>query len=189
MKLLKVLGVIFGILLIGAGVYLLFTPDFLADHIGLIFAVAMLVKGVFSIVRFFVRKAEEADGWLLAGGILSGALGIFLLANDFAQFIAHGLLGTFIIISVMVWLFVTGIFHIVDAFRVRKLAQQLGGGYEGSGWGWFLALGILQIVLGIVALSNPLGSTLGIMIAMNVIAAITLIGTGANTITATSIIR
>lgn len=187
MKALKVLGVIFGILLIGAGIYLLFTPDFLADHIGLIFAVAMLVKGVFSIIRFFVRK--DADGWLLAGGILSGALGIFLLVNDLAQFIAHGILGTFIIVSVMVWLFVTGIFHIVDAFRVRKLAQQLGDGYEGSGWGWFLALGILQIILGILALSNPLGSTLGIMIAMNVIAAVTLIGTGANTITATSIIR
>ena len=189
MKALKVLGVIFGIALMVLGVILLFNPGFLAMNVELVFAIAMLVKGVFSIVRFFVKKNAEADGWLLAGGILSGALGIFLLVNEMAGFVAGRVLNTMIVIMVIVWLFVTGIFHIVDAFKVRKLSKQLGDSYEGSGWGWFLALGILQVLLGILALCNPFGSAIGILVALNMIGAITLIVTGVNTITATSIIR
>ena len=86
MKLVKVLSVILGILMIIGGLYCLFNPALTYLGIGYVIGVAMLLDAIARIHAWWqYRKNGDADGWMLAGGILSCIFGLVLIVDVAAQ--------------------------------------------------------------------------------------------------------
>ena len=164
----KVLSIIFGIVSVIIGVYCLFTPVQAYAVIGWIIGIAMLVEGIGSVATWNARRqAGFADGWTLAGAIISIVLGIFLLCSYFAQWA----IDVFIAYLIAAWLVVGGITRIVAAFNLRKYNETMGADAIGVNWGVLLALGILVTILGVLCLFNPLSVMMGVgfMIGISII--------------------
>ncbi|HIS03379.1 MAG TPA: DUF308 domain-containing protein [Candidatus Pullichristensenella avicola] len=149
----RVLSVIAGALLIGAGVVCLCNQETAVLSAGLILGVCMLISGVIQIVLFargrllFFRSA-----WLLLDGVLTVLLSLFLLFNEAFTLLSLPLLFAF-------WLLFSGVSRIVSAVDLRALGARR--------WGWALAGGVVLLFAGFVGLMDPwlsmqaLGVTLG----------------------------
>ena len=110
-----------------------------------------LIDGIFRLVSIFIDHSEW--GWKLAGGILGIVLGLYVLR--------HPLWAALAVPGAAV--FVTGIGGI--AMGLLAIVQA----FRGSGWGAGI-LGVMGILLGIVILTNPLASAIGLTWALGVLA-------------------
>lgn len=147
----KVLGIIMGVLLVLGGISCMFTPIATFASLGSLVGFAMLFEGVGSIITWSARKREGlADGWSLAGSILSVILGVFVLASGLMQFS----IDMFLAYIAAFWLIMQGVFRIMGSFGLRRAAQE--GAYRGPNWIWMLIAGIIIVVGGIVCLCHPL---------------------------------
>lgn len=110
----------------------------------------LLISGIFHTISYFSdRKSQSVSGWVLADGILSILLGFLLLFNEFA--------GPEIIVLLFgMWVLFAGIMRTVGAFTAKQNNVQ--------GWGWILTIGIIGIVVGFIALFNPIVSVIGVII-------------------------
>lgn len=137
-----VLFVILGILLIGCGFSLMFTPLLTFIDAGYVIVVLMAIFGIVNIIRSIIRK-DFGINFIFA--ILSTILGIVMLIFPLGIVAVEGL---YLIIAA-VWIIVTGIVSIASAITLKK---------EKAGGIWILQLiiGILGIILGFCAIFNPL---------------------------------
>ena len=141
---------ILGILAIGVGIRLFFTPMQGYAALTVFFALTFLISGLASIfVTIFNRKAIPAWGWNLVSGILMLVLGVILVAN---LNLSADVLAFYVAFAVMFGGFNT----IGYAFTTKSLGD--------NGWGWNLALGILVVILSIVLLLHPVFTALTITI-------------------------
>ncbi|WP_099223821.1 HdeD family acid-resistance protein [Listeria costaricensis] len=148
----RVLLLIAGILMIIMGIWLLFNPvaTLLASNV--FFAIVLLVSGIFHTVSYFSdKKLQHVSGWVLAEGILSILLGVFMLFNEIAG------AATLVMLFAM-WVLFAGIMRIISSMSAKN--------NNVSGWGWLLALGIIGVVLGFIAMFDPVVSVIGIVIVM-----------------------
>jgi uncharacterized membrane protein HdeD (DUF308 family) len=60
-----------------------------------------------------------------------------------------------IIYLIAIWAILAGIGGIAGGFRMKAV--------PGSGWGWFLAWGILALIFGIALIANPAAGILSIL--------------------------
>lgn len=147
----KVLGVILGVLLVAGGISCMFTPVATFLSLGTLVGFAMLVEGIGSIITWNARRQEGlADGWSLAGAILSVILGIFVLVSGLMQFSIDLMLAYI----AAFWLIMQGIFRIIGSFGLRKAERE--GAYRGPKWFWMLIAGIIIVIGGVVCLCHPL---------------------------------
>lgn len=140
----KVMTIIIGILLIGAGFFCLFTPGLTLLSIGWLLGLMLLLSGVCIIVNCFVlRKDSVSSGLNMFLGIITAVMGGLMLINQPLQMLtdvaAIYLLG--------IWMLVMGVVRFVRAIRMRKSS--------GSAWGWQMALGILMAAAGIYSFFHP----------------------------------
>ena len=151
----KVLTIILGILLIVGGIYCMFTPVATFSALSVVIGVSMVVEGIGGIITWgSAHRAGLANGWTLAGAILSLVLGVFLLGSYVLQFS----LDLFIAFIIAFWFVENGIVHIVAAIVARR---ELGS--EGaSGWIIHLILGILIVISGVLCIFNPLSVMAGV---------------------------
>jgi uncharacterized membrane protein HdeD (DUF308 family) len=114
----KVLWIIFGVVLLLAGLWAIFHPGKtfleLADSLGFLF---MLV-GIVWVVEAFMTKAENELWWL---GLLSGILMLVIAFWVSGQFLIEK--AYTLLIFAGVWALMTGVIDIVRAFQVRKLGS------------------------------------------------------------------
>ncbi len=136
-----------GILLVALGIATLFTPVGSLVSLALFISIAMLVSGISEIVAYFCDARGSRSGWVLAGGIMSLLLGLWLL---FGQGFAA--LAAVIPYMFAVWVTAAGISRTVGSFSMKDV------GY--SGWGWVLALGILETLCGLSLMCSPILSAL-----------------------------
>ncbi len=175
-KFAKVLLVILGILLIGTGISCLFSPVSTSTYIGYIIGLSMVLDAIAYFVMWLQgRKDGSADGWTLAGAILSAVFGFFILNNTVIQ----AGLDLLIYIYAAIWLIGLGIVVISRAARLRRIHKNWDTKLLGAHWYLPLCLGILLCAFGILCLFKPLipAAVIGVFIGIGIISA------GANMIT------
>lgn len=144
----RVLWVIAGVLLIAAGVYCFVSPDAALSGLSLMLGFAMLFSGVVDIVIFATsQRFMLGSGWFLLDGIFTVLLSVFLLCNQ-----AFTMLSLPFIFGM--WLLFGGISRFVSSFDLQRLGVR--------GWGWFMVLGILLTVAGVLSFYDPVSSALAL---------------------------
>lgn len=157
----RMLWILAGLFLMFAGVFFLFQPGATLLSLALLIGIAMLVSGVADIVIFATaHNAIPGAGWVLADGIITVLLSLFLLMN---RIMTAGML-PFIF---GVWLLFTGISRAVGSFDLKACGVK--------GWGWFLFAGVALTALGFLSFVKPVTAA----VAISLIAGVALIVEGA----------
>ncbi|MEG0377738.1 MAG: DUF308 domain-containing protein [Eubacterium sp.] len=132
---------ILGILSIGIGIWLFFTPVGGFAALSIIFAITFLIAGISSCaVTLANRKTITAWGWNLATGIIMLILGIIMMMN---LYMSAEVLVFYLAFAIMF----SGFNNIAFSFSSK---------HSGShSWGFNLALGILVIILSITLIFHP----------------------------------
>ncbi len=134
--------VVWGVLLILAGVLAVLMPGIAALATALIFAWLLVFGGAFEIVYAVQTRSRDGFGWKLASGILTLVLGIAILIVPLAGVASLALM-------VGAFLFAGGVTRTMLAFRLKPQ----------SGWGWILFDGLLSIAVAIlIAIGWPQSS-------------------------------
>ena len=155
----KIIVIILGVLMFIGGVYCVITPIATYAVLAWLIGLAMLVEGIGSVVTWNdLRSRGFADGWTLAGAIVSIILGVILLVSYAAQWAVD----VFIAYMIAAWLVIGGIMRIVAALKLRKVKNDPGYRSLDMNWGVLLVLGILVTILGILCLFNPLSVMVGV---------------------------
>ncbi|MEP6561318.1 MAG: DUF308 domain-containing protein [Nakamurella sp.] len=130
-----------GILLIVLGIMLLAGPSATVTVFAVLFAAYLFVDGILEILQGFQdRKVGQPSAGNFTLGVLAIVFGIIVLVWPKG-------VGTAIVILIAIWAILAAIAGIAAGIRLRKVA--------GSGWGWFLAWGILAGIFGISLIVNP----------------------------------
>lgn len=138
----RILWLISGFLLLVAGIFVLFNPTATIISLSFLLGLIMLFSGIFSLFVYFVARYDLFGmGWVLADGIITVILALFLLFNDYIA-------ATALPFIFGMWILFSGIERIVNSIEIRDTGI--------SGWGWLMAIGIVSIVVGVLSFINPL---------------------------------
>ncbi|MDO4796529.1 MAG: DUF308 domain-containing protein [Coriobacteriales bacterium] len=149
----RILGIVIGVLIVALGIYCMFTPISTYGVVGWIIAFGLIADGVSKIVLWKdLRKAGVSDIWALVGGILSCVLGVVLACSQVAMVAVD----IFVAYLVGVWVLLAGCVRIARSFAMRNVRVELDGVVLANNWDLALIIGILMVVLGIFCLANPL---------------------------------
>ena len=149
----RTVQVIVGILMVIAGFYCIAAPGSADVVLMWIMVGALFVSAIANICSWNKRrKAGEANGWNLAGAIISLIIAIFLIVNIGARFLSLVIL----MYIIMGWMVVMGISRICMAIKVRK------DPILGRNWGVMLVMGIIMVLAGLFGLARPLGAALAV---------------------------
>nr|MDD6336480.1 DUF308 domain-containing protein [bacterium] len=157
---LRTLWVLAGLLLVGVGIFFMFSPGATLVSLSLLIGLAMLVSGILDVVVYIrLHDIMAAAGWVLADGIITILMSILLLFNQWA---------TAAVLPFMfgMWLLFAGCSKLVGAFDAKRLAIR--------GWGWILALGIVLMAFGLLSFFKPVVAA----VAISVIVGVTLVVQG-----------
>ncbi len=156
----RVLWLISGALLIVVGIVAVCNPASTVASLAVFLGLAMLLSGISSIVGYgMATKYFVGGGWMLADGILTCVLALFVLFNS-------SVTASAIPFIFGLWVVFSSVERMACAFDLKRDGV--------SGWGWILALALLGIVMGVVALLDPIVAA----VALSVIVGVLLISTG-----------
>ncbi len=145
---------VLGLLLVAAGLMALVFPLVAALSFNLAVGLALAASGIATLVHAMRLRGWRGFAWQAGLGVLYLGGGIILLANSFAGLLALAI--------------ALGAFFAADGAARIMLARRL---RAGRGRGWFLASGVLSLVLGaLVLLGLPSGwsvAFLGVVIGVN----------------------
>lgn len=99
----------------------------------------LVVAGILEIVAAFRAQGAGGAAWDLVFGIIALLAGVLLFARP-------SLTGLTTIVIVAGYFFVAGLTRIVVSLAVRG---------PGTGWGWTLAVGLIDLLLGFYTLTIP----------------------------------
>jgi uncharacterized membrane protein HdeD (DUF308 family) len=128
-----------GVVLIILGIIALFARYSIVTALTLAFPLYLVIKGILEIVAGVRAQGEGGAVWDVAFGIIAVLAGVLLFARP-------ALSGLTIVAILAGYFFVVGISRIVVSFVVRSI---------GGSWGWTLAAGIVEVLLGIYMLTAP----------------------------------
>lgn len=143
LKSMRWLMLLSGVLWIVLGVTSLFQPVATLVTLAVFVSIAMLVSGISQIAAYFSDFRENRSGWVLAGGILSVVLGLWLLIGR-----GYTALAAMIPYVVAIWVLSEGISRLIGAFSLKDAGME--------NWGWVLALGIIETLLGVMLTFMPI---------------------------------
>lgn len=155
----RVLGVIFGVLLIALGVWCMLTPVETYGALAWMLGLAMIVDGVANLANWDqLRRMDMWNGWTIAAAVISIILGVILVISLGARLAVD----LFIAIMAAIWLIALGVLRIASGIRLRSIHKK--GGVEEIGKRWWLVviLGALILLVGILSLFNPIVVVFGI---------------------------
>lgn len=128
-----------GVLLIIAAVYMFANPAVPLAALGFIFSFAVLLGGVFELVRYFGAPKPARTGWDLVNGLLTVLVGVMLLSAS------AGAQATLIPTFVGLWLIVWALVRIMSAQKLKYLSYGAGRHLQFSAIGT-LILGLLVVL-------------------------------------------
>ncbi len=135
------LSLVVGVLFILLALSLMFTPIASYVALSILFSVSIFVAGIFEIIFSVANKKVIVNwGWNLAIGIIDLIIGLYLLFNP-------GLSMAILPYVVAFWLMFRGFSAIAYALDLKK--------YASPNWGWFVAFGIIAILLAIWFIWRP----------------------------------
>jgi len=161
-KVIKVAAIVLNALLIGAGILLLFN----LNAIVWIISVAIIVYGIMLIAQYFGNK-KERSGWDIISGLVHLMFGALILFGTFELKV----LGLFAIeVFLIIWIFVSGLVHIVGGVTMKKAGIKRGI--------WGVITGSVMLVFGIACVIWPKAFAVTMLAVVGVVAGITLIVAG-----------
>jgi len=146
-----------GIALIVLGLLALAAPAFASLAATIFFGWLLLISGLIGLIATI--RARHAPGfvWSLLSALLAIGAGVLLLGAP--------LQGTLSLTGIVIaFLLVEGIVSIIYAFEHRSS--------QSGRWGWMLASGVLDLILGAILLSGLPGTAfwaLGVLIGINMV--------------------
>lgn len=141
---------ILGVLAMGIGIWLFFTPKEGFAALSIVFAIGFLISGLSGCaVAFINRKSIPAWGWNLAMGIIVTVLAIMMLVN-------MGMTVEVLVFYVAFSIMFNGFNSIGYSFALKSKGDK--------SWGWTLALGILVAIMSMVLMFHPVFAALTIVI-------------------------
>ena len=144
----QILWIVAAIVLLEAGLHVINIPDGkllpIVEHLGL----SMLFAGCVNILVYFKQKKEiHGSHWLLADGMSTGLLSVFLLFNEM-------IMPAVIPFFFGIWELFSGVLKFIDALELKD---------EGvTGWHWFEALGTFELVSGVFSMLKPIDEAVGV---------------------------
>lgn len=135
----EVLSVIFGVIMIFAGISAMCTPLTTFLSTGYFIGIMMFMYGIAGIVKAFLKRS---DAFQTIMSVLALIAGIISMARPGSTLAIDGVL----IYCVALWFLLRGILAAVAAFQTRKVNK---------GWIWGLIIGIAGIILGVYSLIHP----------------------------------
>lgn len=160
----RVLSGILGALIAIAGVWCLITPGLSGMQLAWVVGAIMLFDGISGIFSYMsLRKIGRANGWSLVSTILSLVCGLVILFSGTAQVLLDFVLAYL----VAAWFIINGVLRIVLSFQMRTLRKEVAPEAPSMGiFSTMLILGILEILIGILCLFNPMivFATIGMLV-------------------------
>lgn len=136
------MSLVTGLLLVAAAVYMFANPATPLAVLGFVFSIAVLLGGVFEVVRYFGVLKPARTGWDLVNGILTVVVGLILLSAS------AGAQATYIPTIVGVWLIAWALIRLMTAQGLKYLSFAAGRHLQ------FSAIGTL--ILGLLVLLFPM---------------------------------
>lgn len=141
-------GIVASIVLVVLGLLTFFTPISVGVGMAYLLTAGLMVYGISQTVAFFRAPKEARSGWTLVNGIMLLLFSGFTLWSGLS-----GVYGTLQMIASLSYVagFLTiaaGISQISTFFALQRA----------SGSGWIMASGILNLLLSLVILANPVVS-------------------------------
>ncbi|OFN71293.1 hypothetical protein HMPREF2528_08085 [Rothia sp. HMSC078H08] len=136
------MSLVTGLLLIAAAIYMFADPATPLVVLGYVFSFAVLLGGVFEVVRYFGTPKQARTGWDLVDGILTVVAGLILLSAS------AGAQATYIPTIVGVWLIAWALIRLMTAQAMKYLSYAAGRHLQ------FSAIGTL--ILGLLVLLFPM---------------------------------
>ena len=131
-----------GLLLVATAIYMFANPATPLAVLGFVFSIAVLLGGVFELVRYFGALKPARTGWDLVTGILTVVVGLILLSAS------AGAQATYIPTIVGVWLIAWALIRLMTAQGLKYLSFAAGRHLQ------FSAIGTL--ILGLLVLLFPM---------------------------------
>ncbi|WP_367926027.1 HdeD family acid-resistance protein [uncultured Ruthenibacterium sp.] len=143
-------GVLIGTLMMGFGLLAAFAPVATGLSLAYVITAGLGIYGATQLAAWVRAGRQRRNGWTLGGGILLTGFSLFTLWSALQTSY-----GTVVMISALatVAAFFTVLMGIGQFFTFDELRTH---GTEGAGW--VLTSGILNVILGIVLLTNPIAS-------------------------------
>ena len=131
-----------GILFLMGSAYVFSVPEKSYLTLSIFFAAFMLIDGI-GAISLSLSNRERMEGWgrQLAGGIISAIIG-------FVLFIHPNLSMSVLPLFVGFWVLMRGSLVIGSSFDLKSQGVR--------SWGWVLILGIINAVLGLMMIANPI---------------------------------
>ena len=136
------MSLITGLLLFATAIYMFANPATPLAVLGFVFSIAVLLGGVFEVVRYFGALKQVRTGWDLINGILTMVVGLILLTAS------AGAQATYIPTIVGVWLIAWALIRLMAAQGLKYLSFAAGRHLQ------FSAIGTL--ILGLLVLLFPM---------------------------------
>ena len=129
--------IVWGVLLIVAGIVAIVEPGVAAVATTLLIAWLFVFAGVVELVYAFQQRAHDGFAWKLIAGVATLAAGVCMLVFPIASIAS-------LVLLIGAFLMASGISSVLLAFKLRPRA----------GWGWVLFDGALSIVIAIMIASG-----------------------------------
>ena len=148
-----IITVIFGVLLILAGLSSMLTPLVTLLSAGYFLSILLFVDGIFGLISAFQGRKSFLS---IIRSVLAIAVGVIALIRPGSTLILDAL-----IVYFMAALFlVRGVLSVLAALQAKKLGL--------NGWFWGAILGVVEIILGIYSFAHPMVTAIatGILIGL-----------------------
>ena len=148
------LPLLFGVIFIMMGVWILKTPEESMKRIMTAIGVIAIMSGTAQVIFTFIKhRGIPGWGFQLLGGAVDLTVGIILVIDP-------SFLLKVVSIVVAIWLFINGVTHLLSAGREREKRDRL--------WSWEMVFGVILVLLALMFVWHPLalGITITIWIAL-----------------------
>ncbi len=133
-----------GVLLLAAGLMMAMSPAATMRAISILLGLILIIAGGVDLAVYLgFRRLLCGVGWMLASGLVTLLLGVLVLFNKWITAVTVPVLFS-------VWILFAGAATAVRALDLHHFHMR--------SWLLYLILGLLQVVLGIVALFQPLAA-------------------------------
>lgn len=134
-----------GICLLILGIYLILNPLVALNYIAIMLAIIILIQGIAGIIDYSNLKKKSGKQWELFSAILNTIFGIFILFSPL-----NLVLTAVIPIVFGLWVMFKGLMQCIESIKLNKINN------ENEIWIYLLIFGILNFLMGILMLANPL---------------------------------
>ena len=137
----KYISLISGIASLLLGIYVLTNPAAIAEGMGLLFCIVVLIEGISQILNYMGDRSEARSIWRLFEGIFSVIIAICLILGN-TSYISLGLIFIF-----GIWLIVNSVLRLLMSGRLLKYEKNIGQR--------LMFVSIIELVLGIIIALRP----------------------------------